>query len=176
MSEETKNQSQNKNTAKSAEAPKADGASAAAQNPFAAFTGAFDPMAMWTAWQNPVAAWTAAQTAFQNQMNAAQQAFQHAMGAMQSFSAQSPINPMGAWTTTQQTWQKVVGDHFVRAQAWSDEYEKNEGEMVKRAHGAVDTWAQLAHDTINYTAQLSAQARKLSTEAVRKAGFAGAGA
>lgn len=170
MSEETKNQSQNKNQAKSAEAPKAETASAAAQNPFAAF----DPMAMWNAWQNPVAAWTAAQTAFQNQMSAAQQAFQHAMGAMQSFSAQSPINPMGAWTTTQQTWQKLVGDHFVRAQAWSDEYEKNESEMIKRAHGAVDTWAQLAHDTINYTAQLSAQARKLSFEAARKSGFAGA--
>ncbi len=166
MSEESKTQS--KSQAKSAEAPASS--SAAAQNPFAAF----DPMALWSAWQNPAAAWTAAQTAFQSQMSAAQQAFQNALGAMQSFSAQSPVNPLGAWTATQATWQKMIGDHFVRAQAWSDEYATNEAEMIKRAHGAVDTWAQLAHDTINYTAQLSAQARKLSFEAARKSGLAGA--
>ena len=166
MTEETKNQSKTKST----DAPKTE-SSAAPQNPFAAF----DPMAMWTAWQNPVAAWTAAQTSFQNQMQAAQSAFQNALNTMTAFSGATGTNPWSAWTqSAQQSFQKIVGDSFVRGQAWSDEYAANEAEMVKRAHGAVDTWSQLAHDTINYTAQLSAQARKLSVEAARKSGFAGA--
>ena len=144
---------------------------AAAQNPFAAF----DPMAMWTtALQNPVAAWTSAQTAFQNQMSAAQSAFQNALGAMSSWSNASGVNPFGAWTASQAQFQKMFADSYVRAQAWSDEYAAQEAQMVTRAHAGIDTWAQLAHDTINYTSQLSAQARKLSAEAARKAGFAGA--
>ena len=167
MSEDT-SKSQQKTQAKTAETPKTDATGAAAHNPF----GAFDPMAMWTAWQNPVAAWTQAQTAFQNQMQAAQSAFQNALGAMTNMTAGA--NPLGAWTQTQASFQKMVGDSFVRTQAWSDEYVAQETQMTAKAHGAIDTWAQLAHDTINYTAQLSAQARKLSVDAARKAGFAGA--
>jgi type II secretory pathway pseudopilin PulG len=163
MSNENKTETKTK-----AEAPKADQPHAAAQNPFAAF----DPMAMWSAWQNPVAAWTAAQTAFQNQMTAAQSAFQNALGAMNQWS--TAPNAMGAWTTTQQAFQKAIGESFTRTQAWSDEYVATETQMTAKAHGAIDTWAQLAHDTINYTTQLSAQARKLSVDAARKAGFAGA--
>src|SRR6185436_15888307 len=126
------------------------------------------------AFGNPVAAWTAAQTAFQNQMTAAQAAFQNALGALSTISTASGANPMGAWTVAQTQFQKMIADSFVKTQAWSDEYAANEAQMVQRAHGAIDTWAQLAHDTINYSAQLSAQARKLSFEAARKAGFAGA--
>jgi len=155
---------------KKTEAPKADPHVAAAQNPFAAF----DPMAMWNAFGNPVATWTAAQTAFQNQMNAAQAAFQNALSALSTISTASSANPMGAWTAAQAQFGKMMADSFVKTQSWSDEYAANESEMVKRAHGAVDTWATLAHDTINYSAQLSAQARKLSFDAARKAGFAGA--
>ena len=40
--------------------------------------------------------------------------------------------------------------------------------MAARAHDAVDQWAKLAHDTITYSTQLSAQARKLGFEAARK--------
>jgi hypothetical protein len=129
---------------------------------------------MWNLFGNPVATWTAAQTAFQNQMQAAQTAFQNALGALSTISTASGANPMGAWTAAQTQFQKMMADSFVKTQAWSDEYAATEAEMTKRAHGAIDTWAQLAHDTINYTAQLSAQARKLSFDAARKAGFAGA--
>ncbi len=109
-------------------------------------------------------------------MQAAQSAFQNALGTMTNLasSATNGTNPFGAWTQTQASVQKIIGDSFVRTQVWSDEYVAQESQMVAKAHGAIDTWAQLAHDTINYSAQLSAQARKLSVEAARKAGFAGA--
>lgn len=166
MSEETKNQTKAKT-----EPPRTEAHDAAARSPFAAF----DPMAMWSVFGNPVAAWTAAQTAFQNQMTAAQSAFQNALNAMTSMSSATGANPFAAWTNAaQSSFGKIIGDSFVRTQAWSDEYAANEAQMVSKAHGAIDTWAQLAHETINYSAQLSAQARKLSFDAARKAGFAGA--
>jgi hypothetical protein len=40
--------------------------------------------------------------------------------------------------------------------------------MVARAQGAVAGWAQLAQDAIAYSAQLSAQARKLGFETAKK--------
>ena len=146
------------------------GAGAAPHNPFAAF----DPTQLWAAFGNPVAAWTAAQTAFQNQMTAAQSAFQNAVSAMSSWSTAPSTNPLAAWATATAGAQKIAADSIARAQAWSDEYAANEAKMLERAHGAIDAWAQLAHDTINYSAQLSAQARKLSFDAARKAGVAGA--
>lgn len=146
MSNENKTESKSK-----AEAPKADAANAAPHNPFAAF----DPMAIWNAFQTQMNAWTQALPAFQNPWTASQQAF---------------TNPVAAWTTTQQAMASMMKDSVNRAQAWGDEYASIEAQMVARANQAVDTWAQLAHDTINYTAQLSAQARKLSFEAAKRAG------
>lgn len=143
---------------------------AAPHNPFAGF----DPTTVWSAFGNPASAWTAAQTLFQNQMTAAQSAFQNAVNAMSAWSNQSTTNPLAAWTTATAGAQKLAADSLARAQAWSEEYAATEADVAKRAHSAVDTWAQLAHDSINYTAQLSAQARKLSFDAARKAGVAGA--
>jgi hypothetical protein len=80
-----------------------------------------------------------------------------------------------AWQSTQQAWQasqeafqKMIGDAFGRSQAFGDEVAALESQMVQRAHDAVDQWAKLAHDTINYGTQLSAQARKLGVETARK--------
>lgn len=80
-----------------------------------------------------------------------------------------------AWQSTQQAWQasqeafqKVIGDAFGRSQAFGDEVAALEAQMVQRAHDAVDQWAKLAHDTINYGTQLSSQARKLGLETARK--------
>ena len=82
----------------------------------------------------------------------------------------SAFDPMAAWTSAQATWQKMLTDGFTRAQSWADEYASIEAQMYGRALQAVDTWAQLARDTIHYSQQLSIQARKLSFEAARKAG------
>jgi len=104
---------------------------------------AFDPMAMWQAFQTSMNAWTA----------------QAGM-----------MNPVQAWTNAQQTFAKAMTDSMSKAQSWSDEYAAIEQQTLVRANAAIDTWAQLAHDSLAYTAQLTSQARKLSFEAARKAG------
>lgn len=89
-------------------------------------------------------------------------------------SAFGGFDPAGAWGVAQQTWQKMFTDSMTRAQAWADEYASIEKQMIDRANEAVDTWAKLAHDTISYSQQLTAQARKLGFEAARKATAFGA--
>jgi hypothetical protein len=89
-------------------------------------------------------------------------------------SAFSGFDPAGAWGVAQQTWQKMIGESFSRAQTWADEYASIEKQMFDRANEAVDSWAKVAHDTIAYSQQLTAQARKLGFEAARKATSFGA--
>lgn len=89
-------------------------------------------------------------------------------------SAFSGFDPAGAWGVAQQTWQKMIGESFTRAQAWADQYASIEKQMFDRANEAVDTWAKVAHDTISYSQDLTAQARKLGFEAARKATTFGA--
>lgn len=83
-------------------------------------------------------------------------------------------DPAAAFSSSQQAWQKLMNDAFGRAQSWADEYANIEKQMYGRALEAVDTWAQLARDTINYSQQLTTQARKLGFDAMRKAGMVGA--
>ncbi|HEY5945335.1 MAG TPA: hypothetical protein VIV40_07585 [Kofleriaceae bacterium] len=83
-------------------------------------------------------------------------------------------DPMAAFGASQQQWSKLMGDAMGRAQSWADQYAEIEAQMYQRAFQAVDTWAQLARDTISYSQQLTAQARKLSLETMRKAGVVGA--
>src|SRR6188768_2916853 len=82
-------------------------------------------------------------------------------------------DPMAAFTASQQTWQKLMSESVTRAQSWADEYAEVEKQMYSRALQAVDTWAQLARDTIGYSQQIASQARKLSLETMRKAGVTG---
>lgn len=89
-------------------------------------------------------------------------------------SAFNGFDPAGAWGVAQQTWQKMISESFSRAQTWADEYASIEKQMFDRANEAVDTWAKVAHDTIAYSQQLTAQARKLGFEAARKATTFGA--
>jgi hypothetical protein len=90
------------------------------------------------------------------------------------FGAFAGADPMKAWEQTQQAWQKMFADAQGQAQKWADEYANVEKQLFIRATQAVDTWSQLAKDSIAYTEQLSAQARKLGFDAARKAGFVGA--
>lgn len=73
-----------------------------------------------------------------------------------------------AWAASQEAFQKMIGDAFGRSQAFTEEMASLEAQMAARAHDAVDQWAKLAHDTINYGTQLSSQARKLGFETARK--------
>lgn len=80
------------------------------------------------------------------------------------------FDPTGVWAQAQANFQKMITEAYGRVQVWSDEYAAMESQMLARANGAIDTWAKLAHDTLAYSSQLSAQARKLGFEAARKAG------
>jgi hypothetical protein len=62
----------------------------------------------------------------------------------------------------------MIGDAFGRSEAFTEQFASLESQMAQRAHDAVDQWAKLAHDTINYGTQLSSQARKLGFETARK--------
>lgn len=78
------------------------------------------------------------------------------------------FDPMAYWTQSQQAFQKLVTDSYARAHSFADQYAALETQMISRAQGAVANWAQLAQDAIAYSAQLSAEARKLGFETARK--------
>jgi hypothetical protein len=79
------------------------------------------------------------------------------------------FDPMTFWSTSQQAFHKAMTDAYGRAQSWADQYAAMEQLFVSRAQGAVSNWAQLTQDAIAYSAQLSAEARKLGLDAIRKA-------
>jgi hypothetical protein len=81
------------------------------------------------------------------------------------------FDPMAAWNASQETFHKMLADSQARAKQFADEYAAIEAQLVARAQAAIQSWAQLAQDAIAYSAQLSAQARKLGFEAARKAGI-----
>jgi hypothetical protein len=73
-----------------------------------------------------------------------------------------------AWAASQEMFQKMIGDAWGGSQQFTEQFAQAEAQMAARAHEAVDQWAKLAHDTINYGTQLSSQARKLGFETARK--------
>ena len=80
------------------------------------------------------------------------------------------FDPMAAFVASQQAFHKMLADAQTRAQALADEYAQLEAQMIARAKQAIETWAQLAHEALAYSAQLSAEARKLGLDAARKLG------
>ena len=82
------------------------------------------------------------------------------------------FDPMAMWATTQQTWAKLMTDAVGRAQSYADQYVTIEGQLLSRTHDAIGTWAQLTHEALTYSAQLSGEARKMGFDAVRKMGAA----
>jgi hypothetical protein len=80
------------------------------------------------------------------------------------------FDPIATWAASQQAFHKMMTEAYGRAQSFADEYAAVEAQMLTRAQGAIDGWAQLAHDSISYGAQLAAQARKLGLESAKKMG------
>lgn len=78
------------------------------------------------------------------------------------------FDPMQMWTQSQQTFQKLVTETYARAQSFADQYSALESQMVARAQSAVAHLAQLTQDAIAYSAQLSAEARKIGFDTLRK--------
>jgi hypothetical protein len=77
-------------------------------------------------------------------------------------------DPMTAWTTSQAAFHKLMTDAMTRMASFAEEYAALEAQMLARAQTAIATWGQLAQDGLAYSAQLSAQARKLGVDAARK--------
>jgi len=78
------------------------------------------------------------------------------------------FDPMGAWTQGQHAFHQMMADAYGRMQSFAEEYAAMESQLVTRAQGAVQNWAQLTADAFAYGAQLSAQARKLGLENAKK--------
>jgi len=87
------------------------------------------------------------------------------------FAAFGAFDPMAYWNASQQTFQKMLVDACGRAQAFADQYAQLEAQFVSRAQSAVANWAQLTNEALAYSAQLSAEARKLSFETARRMGI-----
>jgi hypothetical protein len=78
------------------------------------------------------------------------------------------FDPMAMWATTQQTFAKLMADSTTRSQALADQFVAMETQFVARAHDAINTWSQLAHDALTYGTQLTAETRKLGVDAAKK--------
>lgn len=78
------------------------------------------------------------------------------------------FDPMAAWTQVQQSFHEMMKGAHDRAKTFTEEYATLEAQMFTRARTAIESWAQLANDAVGYSAELSAQARKLGLETARK--------
>ncbi len=89
-----------------------------------------------------------------------------------SDSKTAAFDPTAAWAASQQAFHKMMTEAFERAQAMSGEYVALEAQMIAKAREAIAHWAKLAQDALSYSAELSAQARKVGVDAARKMGVA----
>ena len=83
-------------------------------------------------------------------------------------SSSLPFDPTAFWAQGQQAFNKMVSESLSRWQAFADQYAAIESQVASQAQQAVASWAQLAKDAIAYGQQLSAEARKLATDATKK--------
>ncbi|MBX3203678.1 MAG: hypothetical protein KF764_01355 [Labilithrix sp.] len=79
------------------------------------------------------------------------------------------FDPFAQWGKVFETWQKMTDDSVARATAFYAELEKSEAKRVERAESAIEEMAKLQRESLAYGAQLGAELRKLSLEAVQKA-------
>lgn len=85
--------------------------------------------------------------------------------------AKSPFEfpfAMPAMPAMPEAFGQMMRDQIVRTQQVMGELANYEGVAIARARTAVDELARLAGDSITYWAQLSAEWRKLSVEAVQR--------
>jgi hypothetical protein len=79
------------------------------------------------------------------------------------------FDPFAQWGKVFETWQKLAEDSLSRATAFYAEVEKAEAKRVERAESAIEEMAKLQRETLLYGAQLGAEFRKVSLEALQKA-------
>lgn len=77
------------------------------------------------------------------------------------------LDPFAQWGKVFESWQTLAEGAFARAQAFQGEIEKAESKRVERVESAIEEIAKLQKETLAYGAQLGADLRKLSLEAVQ---------
>ena len=105
---------------------------------------------------------TSSTTSTQSTPSAAPKAAMFGLPSLPSF------DPMAMFGASQQAFAKLMTDAYGRVRSFADQIATVEGQLLTRAQGAVSSWAQLTQDAIAYTAQLSAEARKLGLESMHK--------
>ncbi len=90
--------------------------------------------------------------------------------AAPSFPQLPSFDPIAMWQQGQQAFSKMMSDSLGRWQSFGDQYATIEAQVSTQAQNAVAQWAQLAKDAIAYGTQLSAEGRKLATDAAKKMG------
>lgn len=83
-----------------------------------------------------------------------------------------PFAPFTQWTRTWDVWQKMAEDSLSRTTSFYDEMDRLEAKGVERAETAIHELAKMTKETLAYNAQLGAEWRKLSLEALQKASSA----
>ena len=79
------------------------------------------------------------------------------------------IDPIGNFEKAWDVWRKMTDDSIARMTAFYGELDKVEAKNLERAEQAMHEAAKLTKDTLAYGAQLGAEWRKLSREALHKA-------
>lgn len=79
------------------------------------------------------------------------------------------IDPMGNFEKAWDVWRKMTDDSIARMSAFYAEIDKVEAKNLERAEQAMHEAAKLTKDTLAYGAQLGAEWRKLSLEAIQRA-------
>jgi hypothetical protein len=79
------------------------------------------------------------------------------------------IDPMGSFEKAWDVWRKMTDDSIARMTAFYAEIDKVEAKNLERAEQAMHEASKLTKDTLAYGAQLGAEWRKLSLEALQKA-------
>jgi hypothetical protein len=79
------------------------------------------------------------------------------------------IDPMGNFEKAWDLWRKMTDDSIARMTAFYGELDKIEAKNLERAESAMHEATKLTKETLAYGAQLGAEWRKLSLEALQRA-------
>ena len=79
------------------------------------------------------------------------------------------IDPMGNYEKAGDLWRKMTDDSIARMTAFYGELDKIEAKNLERAESAMHEATKLTKETLAYGAQLGAEWRKLSLEALQRA-------
>ncbi len=67
-------------------------------------------------------------------------------------------------------WKKMVDDQLGRIEDLSQEFARYQQQGMDQAQGAIDELAELMKDSLNHTAQLTSEWRRMALDSTRKAG------